>query len=339
MRVLITGGLGVIGSCLVRRYLRDGWKVTVLDACEKDRNRWTLKQLRREWDSKNLEAVKGRIEKLGERALAKILGNSDLVVHAAASTGIPHSALDPDDDWKSNVDATRQLVETCRKNRLRPPTILFSSVKPYDLSKTHIVEGDTRYEVSSQDHCTEDFPLLPDEPYAASKMAQSALGVAYARSFDLPITVLRFSNLYGPGACHGPRHGWLTWFCIAAALGRKVSINGNGKQLRDMLYVDDIYTAVTLAHEFINTTAGHVFNVGGGPKNCISIIEAATALGLEYQMVPNRRSEDLAFVTNHTRFSRVTGWEPKTAVADGTIEVRTWARDNAKELSKLYAGM
>jgi CDP-paratose 2-epimerase len=328
MKVLVTGGLGVIGSAVVSHYLAQGDQVTVIDAAEEPRNLWIEHRLR--------QSKKGMLlvyrERLETAFLDDLVAKMNCIVHAAAHTGIPHSSLDPTDDWVSNVDATRHLLEALRRNDAHVPTVLMSSVKPYFVPKDLTGPG-----------VNELMPLIPDEPYAASKMAQSGLGMAYARAYDLPVTVLRFSNLYGPAPCHGPRHGWLTWFCISAAIGRPLEVQGGGQQRRDMLYATDVVQAIDKALFHMSTTRGEVFNVGGGPDRVVSVVQAATYIakrtGIGIVNGPGRKNEDLIFYTDYRKFEKATGWEPGAGVYEGMDRVLAWAAENRVELKQLYEGV
>lgn len=324
MRVLVTGGAGVIGSTISRRLTEAGHIVDVLDACEAPRNKWIVSRL-------SVRSVLGaRLEAFTSAALADLLTDVDAVIHCAASTGIPHSVIHPDDDWRSNVDATRVLLEALR---LRPlPTVVLSSVKPYYVPTYR----------ESWTGLTEEYPLEPDEPYAASKAAQSMLAIAYAKSYGIPVVTFRCSNLYGPAPCHGPRHGWLTWFAISAAIGRPIEVQGNGSQSRDMLHGDDVFAACMLAIEHADRLKGRVFNLGGGASNRISVFNAAKALNelvggnLENIHAPPRAMDDLHVFANSGAFLKETGWRPLVGVNDGIRTVYEWAKANADDLRGLY---
>lgn len=338
MNIFVTGGLGVIGSFFCRRALELGHGVTVLDACEEPRNEWLAGQL---------ESLGARIrrERMETADLSEVLDHN-LVLHAAAFTGIPSSADRPDDDWVSNVDATRHLLNALRGSASPPVTVVLSSVKPYKIDHVPVVSETVgsaeRWAWRPDVAVDENWPLDPDEPYAASKMAQSAICLAYARTYGLPLTVFRCSNLYGPGPCHGPRHGWLTWFCISAAIGRPIVVQGDGMQSRDMLHAADVADAVVAAYAHIDKVSGKLFNLGGGSPNVISVGEAAAALqafGAKVESGPGRRFEDRVFVTDHSRFTHLTGWRPGVGVRDGLDSVYRWAVDNCESLSRLYEGL
>ena len=261
MNILVTGGLGAVGSRYIAQAVHAGHHVTVADCGTDKRHEFTAKRLH----SSVHEIIRRRIE-LVDWASAFDQRPIDAIVHAAAHTGIPHSAEDPNDDWVSNVDATRAILEGLRKTTRKIPMVALSSVKPYRTNADGVLVD-------------EETPLEPDEPYAASKAAQSMLCMAYARQYDLPVTVLRCSNLYADAPCHGPRHGWLTWFCIAAAIGRPIEIQGDGSQRRDMLFCDDVAAGIDAALANIETMRGQVYNMGGGRENVISVRDAVDAIG------------------------------------------------------------
>lgn len=338
MKVLITGGFGVVGSFFAKRMLNEGHQVHVIDSCEQSRNEWLRDQLvLHPSAAQNLSYTIVRMEQMDLSNATE----ADLILHAAAHTGIPHSAESPGDDWASNVDATRVLLDALRVAKASVPTVVLSSVKPYRVQDIPAVEQGKRY-VPREPFLgvNEDFPLEPDEPYAASKMAQSALCMAYARSYNLPIVTLRCSNLYGPAPCHGPRHGWLTWFCISAALGIPIEIQGTGLQVRDMLHASDVADAVITSATHMSAVQGNVYNIGGGYANSTSVLEAATEIGkltpIEVRHGPGRPHEDPIFVTDYRRFERETGWRPRVSLRDGIQEVLSWAFANSEALKKIY---
>lgn len=321
----------------------DEGKITVIDACEEPRNRWMARRLFDRFGTRVLTRTE-RLERSVLTNLIHFVEESDAVFHFAAHTGIPHSVGNPDDDWASNVDATRNLLEAMRRADRRVPLVMTSSVKPYRIPSAPAVERETRFswDVRTSAGVDETCQLDPDEPYAASKMAQSALGTAYARSYDMPVCVLRCSNLYGDAPCHGPRHGWLTWFCIAAVLGAVIEVQGTGKQTRDMLFSDDVARAALSALGSEQAMSGSAFNLGGGITNAISCLDAVQViseyLGREVQTVegPGRENEDMIFVTDHGRFTRATGWVPETDVRQGMARILDWAERNMEDLAGIY---
>lgn len=342
MRYLVTGGLGVVGSRFVELVASNGDNVTIIDCAEEPRNLWTLDRLNAKFGDL-ITTHKMRVENTDFTPLLK---NHDAVLHAAAHTGIPHSEKDPNDDWISNVDATRNILEAMRKSQSTVPVVMLSSVKPYRVHDIPCYESDgrilpnptSRYFFGVDETCL----LEPDEPYAASKMAQSALAMAYGRTYDLSVVVLRCSNLYGDAPCHGPRHGWLTWFCISAILGIEIELQGSGCQTRDMLFSDDVASATHAALKNIDKIRGNVYNIGGGSLNTISCLQAVALirriLGREIptKQGPGRKNEDMLFLTNHQRFTAATDWKPSVNVEQGIRKILIWAESHKEELRSVY---
>lgn len=344
MKYLVTGGLGVIGSRFVDVVIQAGHEATVIDSAEELRNEWTAARLEADYGER-VHIIRQRVEDVN---FSPLLVTHSAVLHAAAHTGIPHSEQDPTDDWVSNVEASRNILEHMRKLKSGgfhpPPTVMLSSVKPYrvhDLpshveGERTVLEG--KYALGIDETCL----LEPDEPYAASKLAQTGLVMAYARTYDIPVTVLRCSNLYGDAPCHGPRHGWLTWFCISAALGLEIEIQGTGFQTRDMLFSNDVASATLAAIDNIDKVKGNVYNIGGGLNNSISIQEAASLISrirnspLSIRKGPGRKNEDQIFVTDFSKFHFVTGWEPAVGVEEGVTRLLDWSSTYANDLRKMY---
>lgn len=335
MNYLITGGLGVIGSLCAARLTEQGHHVTIIDDGDDARHSFNEATL----NPDKTVCYAQRLEDFAPDVLADLVADRDRVLHCAASTGIPYSAEQPLDDWRRNVDGTIALLEALRRSPR--PTVALSSVKPYGLGNLAALERPTRYELSGLG-VSEAFPLEPDEPYAASKAAQSHICRAYAKSFGLPLVVFRCSNLYGPAACHGPRHGWLTWFCIQAALGLPIEVQGRGNQTRDMLFWSDVLAAAESAWNAMQMVRGSVWNLGGGRHNTASPLEAVAALRslgalIETTSGPGRQHEDVLFVTDTSAVEQALGWKPHVNVDDGIAQIYEWAKKHAKALGKVYA--
>jgi CDP-paratose 2-epimerase len=344
MKYLITGGLGVIGSLCARRLMADGHPVTLIDDGKDPRHDFNADQL----NTAEFICYSQRLEDFAPDVLASIVGSHDRVLHAAASTGIPYSGQEPRDDWARNVDGTIALLEALRKHPR--PTVALSSVKPYGLDRLRFMERPAHHELSGSG-VDETFPLLPEEPYGASKASQSLVCHAYAKSYGLPLVVFRCSNLYGPAACHGPRHGWLTWFCIQAALGLPIEVQGKGNQTRDMLFWSDVLSAADAAWGRLNAGEiatftdspgrGSIWNLGGGRHNTISPLGAVATLRslgatVETRYGPGRAHEDVLFVTETSAVERALGWKPAVRVEEGVAQIYEWACANREELAGVY---
>jgi CDP-paratose 2-epimerase len=334
-RYLVTGGLGVIGSCMARRLIEAGHEVEIIDGGVSDRHRWTRERLIGFHPVIANPTVYGRIryrpfntsEDDCRGYLFDAVSECDAVIHAGASTGIPYSVTDPVGDWRENVEGTRYLLDALR-NAPRP-TVVLSSIKPY------------RVEPLPPNGLDESAVLEPDEPYAASKAAQSMLCMAYAKSYGLPVVTMRCSNLVGAGAPHGRRHGWATWFAISAAIGKRITVQGSGNQSRDLLYSDDILSACLLGLENADRLKGEVFNLGGGVNNQVTVRGVADFLkglckDVEIVSGPARAMDDEKVFVDTSKLRQATGWEPKVGALDAVRRVLAWAQENRGALAKIY---
>jgi nucleoside-diphosphate-sugar epimerase len=259
----------------------------------------------------------------------------DRIIHAGASTGIPYSGDEPLDDWERNATGTLSLLEWLRHQETPPPTVILSSVKPYRVTPKAALTGHD--------------PLEPEEPYAASKAAQSHLAMAWGRSYGLPVLTYRCSNLWGPAAPHGPRHGWLTWFCISAAIGLPIEVQGTGSQARDMLWWTDVLNACDKGHSSLEAgqvQGGDVLTIGGGKANMTSVGQAARKLhkltGCKVVERPDagRRFEDQTVCVDNEAANRALmamgGFSPQAGVDSGLRTMLDWARRHRDELLECY---
>lgn len=339
MSILITGGLGVIGSNLALQYLENDEKVTILDIANQPRHEFSLAQIRAQYPG-----IKPPLRQDLASCSISNIEQYDAIIHCAASTSIPGSVIDPITDYNSNSRATFNLLEQLRLSKKKIPTFVFSSVKPYQVDHLAVfTHGDRYYWERNPDSLgiSETNPLSPKEPYAANKLAQSTLAKSYAISYDLPIITARFSNLYAANAYPKNNHGWATTFAISAALDREIEIQGTGFQVRDMLFVDDIHTAVEAAFENISATQKEIFNIGGGDLNSVSVLEATKMLEkiakkpLRIKYGPGRTNEDPIFITDHRKFSSLTGWHPKVSVEQGLTRIYDWALSTKSAIEAL----
>lgn len=365
MHYLVTGGLGVIGSLFTRELLRRGYDVTVLDDGS-DKRHWFNRRVIESaaggrarlsvidgttHDMVTLEA-KGKPWCDSAAATTDMFDDNpvDLVIHAGASTGIPYSHESQrasDDDWGRNATGTLRLLQWLRMQAKPPQTVVLSSVKPLRVIDPRI----TPTSLARGQPLTGHEPMEADEPYAASKAAQVALCQSYGRSFGLPVSVLRCSNLWGPAACHGPRHGWLTWFAIQAALGLELEVQGTGNQARDMLWWLDVLNAVDKCHAALrndNLAPGSVLTIGGGVKQMTTVGQAARKLfkltHCRIREAPEkaRSHEDDWVAVDNSAASRALesygGWAPSVGIDDGLRLMLEWAWDNRDALLEVYQG-
>ncbi len=271
--VLVTGGAGFIGSNLADRLASDGHDVIVLDALSRpgvERNLAWLK-------SRHGARIKSVVADIrDEQAVSEACADAKAVFHMAAQVAVTTSLVDPMDDFGINIRGTLNVLEALRRRGERTPIIFASTNKVYgDLADIPLTLMDEAYQPADPEvrarGVGESRPLDFHTPYGCSKGAADQYVLDYARSYDLPTCVLRMSCIYGPRQMGTEDQGWVAHFLIQALKDKPVSIYGDGRQVRDILDVDDAVEAYLSAWRNIDAVQGRAFNLGGGRANAVSL--------------------------------------------------------------------
>jgi CDP-paratose 2-epimerase len=333
-RVLITGGAGFIGSNLSHRLLSSGHEVVVYDNLSRKGVEKNLAWLR-EHHREGLSLIQADVRDYP--TLLRAVPGCDVVYHLAAQVAVTWSVSDPREDFKINALGTLNVLEAARSND-PPPIVLFTSTnKVYGSMEEHqVVEQETRHAYASLPQgVSEAQPLNFHSPYGCSKGAADQYVRDYARIYGLQTVVLRMSCIYGPRQFGVEDQGWVAHFLISSVLGRPITIYGDGKQVRDILYVDDLVAAFEKAVECVDVTAGQVYNIGGGPQNTMSVWAEFHQLLRELQGhdVPVtyadwRPGDQLVYVSDTSKARRDLGWRPQTSVQEGIGKLFRWVVDN-----------
>lgn len=337
VRLLITGGAGFIGSNLARRLLADGHHVRLLDNLSRPRTEYNLawlEQLAAD-AAGTLEFRRGDVRDLATVTAA--VDGVDAVFHLAGQVAVTTSVADPQYDFEVNARGTLNVLEAARRHR-RPPAVLYASTnKVYGaMDDIAVVEEPTRYAYRDRRGIDESQPLDFHSPYGVSKGTGDQYTRDYHRIYGLPTVVFRQSAIYGPRQFGVEDQGWAAHFVIAALTGRPITVYGDGKQVRDMLYIDDLIDLYVRALAEIGTVAGRIFNVGGGPQHTVSIwAEFAPLLsGLAERPITAaafddwRPGDQRICVLDIASAERQLGWRPQVAVADGVARLWEWAARN-----------
>jgi CDP-paratose 2-epimerase len=330
--VLITGGAGFVGCNLAHRLLGDGRRVVLLDNLSRpgvERNlRWLL-----DTHGSAVQADVSDIRDAG--AVARAVADASHVFHFAAQVAVTTSLTDPVEDFDVNARGTLNVLEALRAQR-RPPPLLFTSTnKVYGgLYDVPLACDGARYEPESPTlratGIGESRPLDFHSPYGCSKGTADQYVLDYARSFGLRTTVFRMSCIYGPHQFGTEDQGWVAHFLIRAIEGRPIILYGDGMQVRDVLFVDDLVDAFGLAMRNADALAGRAFNIGGGPANTTSLLELLGLIAAEQGDRPEVRFEewrtgDQRYYVSDTRaFTAATGWTPRVGVREGVAALYRW---------------
>lgn len=335
MHCVITGGAGFIGSNAADYYLSKGEQVTILDNFSRPGSEKNLAWLESRHGAR-LRVVRADIRKTNA-ALRQTVDNADVVLHLAAQVAVTTSVTDPRHDFEVNALGTFNVLEAARE-AARQPILLYSSTnKVYGkLAAVGIVERNGRYAYQSvTGGIAEDQPLDAYSPYGCSKCTGDQYVLDYSRIYGLRTVVFRQSCIYGPRQFGMEDQGWLAWFAIRALQRKPVTIYGDGKQVRDVLYVEDLVRGYDLAVRHIDRTAGRAYNIGGGPRNTLSLLELVALLNkgfgheLEFSFDEWRPGDQPVFVSSIARAEADFGWQPETSVEQGVERLIGWVRTNA----------
>ncbi len=332
---IVTGGAGFIGCHAAARFHGAGDRVVVVD------------NLSRRGAVENLDWLRAqgvedfhRIDVRDARALHDLLArhaDADAVLHLAGQVAVTTSVLDPRADFEINALGTLNVLEAVRLAAGGRPAVLYSSTnKVYGhLGHVRVVERDGRY-------AYEDLPFGVDEsepldfhsPYGCSKGAGDQYVRDYARIYGMKTVSFRQSCIFGTRQFGIEDQGWIAWFCLAATRGQRFTIFGDGKQIRDTLWIDDLVDAYETALDRIDAVSGQVFNLGGGPANTLSLRELVAILErhfgrpLDPAHAPWRPGDQPVFVADVRKAGQLLDWSPKVATADGVARLLAWIGEN-----------
>jgi CDP-paratose 2-epimerase len=330
--VLITGGCGFVGANLAHRLLKSGKPVLLYDNLSRPGVEQNLRWLR------DVHGARLQIE-IGDvrdrYALRRVVHCAEQVFHFAAQVAVTTSLLNPTEDFAINALGTLNLLEELRSLKHPPPLVLTSTNKVYgSLHDVELASRLTRYEPADDRARTrgisEERPLDLHSPYGCSKGVADQYVLDYARTFGLPAVVFRMSCIYGPHQFGNEDQGWVAYFLIRAIEEQPITLYGDGMQVRDVLYVEDLANALLLAQEHMETIAGRAFNIGGGPANAISLLELIDLIGEirdlkpRFTVKPWRVGDQQYYVSDTTSFRTATGWRPKVPVRRGVELLHDW---------------
>ncbi len=334
--VLITGGAGFVGTNLAQRLLETGRPVLLFDNLSRAGVENNLRRLRAAHaGDPRLQVLIGDVR--DETALANAVRQAGAVFHFAAQVAVTTSLVSPHDDFAVNALGTLNLLEALRvlPDGARPPLVFTSTNKVYgDLADVPLRLTDNRYEPSDEtvrtNGISETRALDFHSPYGCSKGAADQYVLDYARTFGLPAVVFRMSCIYGPHQCGNEDQGWVAHFLRRALENKPITLYGDGKQVRDALFVDDLVDAFLLAEKNVSRLSGHAFNMGGGPNNTTSLLELVNRIADLTRERPCvtfddwRLGDQRYYVSDTRKFAAATRWTPRVGVGEGVARLHDW---------------
>jgi len=337
MKTIITGGAGFIGSNAASRYLKRGEHVVVVDNLCREGVQKNLDWLRPQG---SLEFAKVDVRDAG--ALARLFRehrDAARVLHFAAQVAVTTSVTAPREDFEVNALGTFNVLEAMRQAGMTAPILYSSTNKVYgEMTDVGVAEKDGRYAYRSLPFgVPEDRILDFHSPYGCSKGSADQYVIDYHRIYGLRTIVFRQSCIYGYRQFGAEDQGWVAWFMIASQLGRPITIYGDGKQVRDILFIDDLLDAYDAAFAAGDRSVGKAYNIGGGPDNVLSLLELIAYIEkrqghkLPCAYSDWRPGDQKVFVSDIRRAQAELNWAPRIGCQQGLKLLYDWVSEN-KEL-------
>lgn len=338
MSILITGGCGFIGSNLANHFASKGFEVTVADNLSRKGTEFNLDWLKKK-HPKNLKFVNLDIRDLEK--LKSAAKDKETILHTAAQVTMTDSVANPRNDFEINVVGTFNVLEAARLSNENPIVVYTSTNKVYGEGPNIIKleETKTRWKFSDknfQNGVPETFSTDFDKhgPYGNSKYAADLYVRDYAHVYGLPTVTFRQSCIYGTRQFGNEEQGWVAHFVISSVLGRPINIYGDGKQVRDVLFMEDLARAFEFSIEKINKAKGQAYNIGGGPRNTLSLLELMSMLEkmngkkIDSKYFDWRPADQKVYISDISKAKKVFGWEPQISPDEGVSRLHRWVKEN-----------
>jgi len=337
MKHLIIGGAGFIGCNLACDLLDKGEEVVILDNLSRKGSEKNLEWLMTLSKGGSFKFVQVDI-RLDFDALRRECKKADRIYHLAAQVAVTTSVEQPREDFEINALGTFNVLEAMRLESKREAGLIYASTnKVYGgMEEIKVIKGKNRYRYKDYPFgVSEKHSLDFHSPYGCSKGCGDQYVRDYARIYGLNTVVFRQSCIYGPRQFGVEDQGWVAWFIIAVLTDKKITIYGDGKQVRDVLYVEDLVAAYHAAFDNLKLAAGEVFNVGGGPKNVISVwadfgpmLERLFKKEIKVSRGSWRPGDQKIYVSDIRKVRRVLSWQPSFSPIQGIEKLYKWAKKN-----------
>lgn len=339
-RVLITGGAGFVGCNAAHYFGNRNWRVTVLDNLSRAGTQQNL-----EWLGDGTAFDFAHADVRDRAAVERVLGAQrfDAVIHLAAQVAVTTSVTDPRSDFMINALGTFNVLDAVRRHCPEAVFIFASTNKVYGKisgAQTELLGARHGY-TNRPFGIDEKEPLDFLSPYGCSKGAADQYTLDFARIYGIPATSFRQSCIYGPRQFGIEDQGWVAWFAIASLLRRDITIFGDGRQVRDVLHVDDLVRAYEAAILAPDRIAGQAFNVGGGPERVISLLDLIEMLErrlrrkIPLKFADWRPGDQRAYVSDVRKLETALDWSPTVGVENGISQLLAWVERNQAAIASV----
>ena len=341
MRIIIIGGAGFIGINAAYYFLNKGHEVIIVDNLSRPGSDYNINRL---LEKHKISFINCDIRDFA--SLSKIFinnANIDSVLLLAGQVAVTTSVTNPREDFEINALGTFNVLESIRLSE-QNPLIIYSST-----NKVYGKMDDLAVSLNGKRYCYDEMESGINEnrqldfysPYGCSKGAGEQYVRDYSRIYNMKTTVFRQSCIYGPNQFGIEDQGWVAWFTIATLLKKKFTIYGDGNQIRDVLFVDDLVKLYELAMKNTNICSGEIYNVGGGIENTLSLNELVDILAIRFSttLVPSkddwRPGDQKVYISDVNKISKALGWKPKTDIHEGINKMAEWIEEN-NEIIKFH---
>ena len=344
MKIIITGGAGMVGSHCAEYFANKKHKVVVID----NLMRSTIfgskeKSVEYNWhylkSIKNVKLIKEDVRNFKRMQQIFKQEKPDAVIHTAGQPGVKYSLDNPFDDYSINSTGTLNVLEALKQTNKKASFIYCSTNKVYghNVNDVALKQLKKRYEFKNIKGINEKFSidLTAHTPYGVSKLAGDLYVQDYAGVHKMKTAVFRMSCIYGTRQFGFEDQGWLAWFASRYILNRPINIYGDGKQVRDALWVEDLVRAFELYIKS-DLKGGEVFNMGGGYKNTISLLELIDTLEeltdtkVKIKYGPWRKFDQKVYISETAKVKRALKWKPTVTPQDGIEKLLYWITNNRK---------
>lgn len=336
--ILITGGCGFIGCNFADYFLSRGQEVTVLDNFYRFGSKQNMDWLKSRHSS-GLSFLDADVK--DPKAMVDAVKGKDMVIHTAGQVTVTDSVTNPRNDMEINILGTFNVLDAARLSNENPFVMFTSTNKVYGegINTIDIEETDTRWKFSDPKFANgvpETFTTDFDEhsPYGVSKYAADLYVRDFSHVYGIPTVCFRQSCIYGTRQFGKEEQGWLAHFVISSVLKRPLNIFGDGKQVRDVLFIEDLSRAVDMAFQNKGSTAGKAYNIGGGSGYTLSLLELIDMLEkinnekITTKYFDWRPADQKVYISDIARAKRDFGWSPKVSPEEGVRRVHDWVREN-----------
>ena len=336
-KIIITGGAGMMGTHSAFFYHKKKWRVTIVDNLYRKGSSENLKNIKKKIninyyniDISNFKKISNIIKKI----------KPDVILHCAGQVAVTTSVKNPRVDFDTNLLGGFNILEAVRLFSKKTKLINISTNKVYGNTRYKFLEKKKRYVFKNLIDIDENCPLDFKTPYGCSKGATDQYFLDYSKTFGLNTTILRMSCVYGDMQFGIEDHGWVTWITLQSYFNKKIKIFGNGKQVRDLLYVGDLvelFYKISISNKKLND----VYNIGGGYKNSISILELLDNLEKKlkrkilFKKYKWRLNDQKIYITNFKKIKNSIEWRPKTSISNGLDRIILWITKNEKKIKKI----